>query len=225
MVKDQFSIQEDLRKLHKAVGNLQPADPCASQEMRSAGLYRITSEPFSRNDPRSKLRDLSKYATRSQGSYSGPPLIQSVYSESSDFKIRQDFNQNHEQVFRQKFWVSLALSIPVLLFNSSMQSWLGYSLPAFEQGRWITPLLSVIVFLYGGLPFLQIASTELKNHRPGMMTLISLVILVAFVYCLAALFLPILAGSFVFLEMVSLIDILLLGYWIEMRGARLTQMG
>ena len=127
-------------------------------------------------------------------------------------------HSGHEQMFRQKFWVSLLLSIPVLVFSSSIQSWLGYSLPAFPGSSWITPVFAVIVFIYGGIPFLQMAVPEVKNRQPGMMTLISLAISVAFVYSLAALFLP--ASTTFFWELVTLIDIMLLGHWIEMRSVR-----
>ena len=124
----------------------------------------------------------------------------------------------HEQMFRQRFWVSLVLSIPVLLFSPSIQGWLGFTLPTFYASEWIVPLFAVIVFLYGGLPFLRMAVPELQNRQPGMMTLISLAISVAFVYSLAALFLPNSMGFF--WELVTLIDIMLLGHWIEMRSVR-----
>jgi P-type Cu2+ transporter len=224
MVNDPFSIQDDLRRLHVAVGKLQPADPCASPEMKTAGLHRFTPEAFSRNGLRSKPRDLRQYATRSRDPHSELLAFHGTYAEKTNHRTLPDCNRKQEQVFRQKFWVSLALSIPALIFSPSMQGWLGYSLPAYVGGRWITPMLAVIVFFYGGLPFLQMARTELQNHLPGMMTLISLVILVAFAYSLAALFVPLLAGILVFWELVTLIDILLLGYWIEMRSARQSQM-
>lgn len=124
----------------------------------------------------------------------------------------------HERMFRQKFWVSLALSIPVLVFSPSLQSWLGYSAPVFPGSNWITPVFAVIVFLFGGTPFLRMAIPELKNRQPGMMTLISLAISVAFIYSMAALFMP--SGTTFFWELVSLIDIMLLGHWIEMRSVR-----
>lgn len=124
----------------------------------------------------------------------------------------------HEQMFRQKFWISLLLSIPVLVFSSSIQSWLGYSLPAFPGSKWITPIFAVIVFWYGGMPFLKMAVPEVKNRKPGMMTLISLAISVAFVYSVAAMFLP--TSVTFFWELVTLIDIMLLGHWIEMRSIR-----
>jgi Cu2+-exporting ATPase len=64
----------------------------------------------------------------------------------------------HEEMFRRRFWVSLILSIPVLLYSPMIQVWLGFSMPAFPGSQWIEPVFSVIVFLYGGLPFLRMAS-------------------------------------------------------------------
>jgi Cu2+-exporting ATPase len=124
----------------------------------------------------------------------------------------------HENMFRRKFWVSLILSIPVILYSMGLQMMLGFSLPAFPGSQWLAPLFGVIVFLYGGVPFLQMAVPELKNRQPGMMTLISLAISVALVYSVATLFLP--GQSDFFWELVTLIDIMLLGHWIEMRSVR-----
>jgi Cu2+-exporting ATPase len=124
----------------------------------------------------------------------------------------------HEQMFRRRFWVCLVLSIPVLLYSPTLQEWLGFTMPAFPGSQWIVPVFSVIVFFYGGLPFLQMATPELRSRRPGMMTLISLAILVAFVYSMASLFVA--AGSTFFWELATLIDIMLLGHWIEMRSVR-----
>lgn len=137
--------------------------------------------------------------------------------DQGDHKAHVD-HTGHEQMFRQKFWYSLLLSIPVLVFSSTIQNWLGYSLPDFFGSTWITPIFSVIVFFYGGLPFLKMAVPELKNRQPGMMTLISLAIVVAFLYSIAALFLP--TSTTFFWELVTLIDIMLLGHWIEMRSIR-----
>jgi Cu2+-exporting ATPase len=134
-----------------------------------------------------------------------------------DHKAHVD-HSGHEQMFRQKFWVCLVLSIPVLLFSPSIQAWLGYRLPAFPGSQWITPVFAVIVFAYGGIPFLRMALPELRNRLPGMMILISLAISVAFIYSMAALFLP--ASTTFFWELVTLIDIMLLGHWIEMRSVR-----
>jgi Cu2+-exporting ATPase len=121
-------------------------------------------------------------------------------------------------MFRDRFWVSLLLSIPVLIFSPSIQNFLSYTVPDFTGSDWITPVLAVIVFVYGGLPFLRMAVPELRNRQPGMMTLISLAISVAFVYSMAALFLP--ESDTFFWELVTLIVIMLLGHWMEMRSVR-----
>lgn len=124
----------------------------------------------------------------------------------------------HELMFRNRFWVSLILSIPVLIFSPALQSWLNYTAPVFPGSNWITPVLAVVVFLYGGLPFLQMAGWELKERQPGMMTLISLAISVAFIFSLAGLFFDL--GESFFWELVTLIDVMLLGHWLEMRSVR-----
>ncbi|HEX9676608.1 MAG TPA: copper-translocating P-type ATPase [Anaerolineales bacterium] len=123
----------------------------------------------------------------------------------------------HEAMFRRRFWVSTLLSIPVVLFSPFVQQTLRFRMPEFPGSNLITPVLAVIVFGYGGLPFLRMAVPELRNRRPGMMMLISLAISVAFVYSLAALFI---GGDTFFWELVTLVDIMLLGHWLEMRSVR-----
>ncbi|MCB0185315.1 MAG: copper-translocating P-type ATPase, partial [Caldilineaceae bacterium] len=127
-------------------------------------------------------------------------------------------HSGHEQMFRRRFWICLVLSIPVLLYSPTLQEWLGFAMPGFPGSQWLTPLFSVIVFAYGGVPFLQMAWPELRNRQPGMMTLISLAIIVAFIYSLATLVIPNTMGFF--WELVTLIDIMLLGHWLEMRSVR-----
>ncbi|WP_435159004.1 copper-translocating P-type ATPase [Haladaptatus sp. DFWS20] len=124
----------------------------------------------------------------------------------------------HEQMFRRRFFVSTLLSIPVLLYSEALQQWLGFSVPAFPGSEWINPVFAIIVFAYGGVPFLKMALPELRDRSPGMMTLISMAITVAFVYSLASVILP--TTSAFFWELVTLIDIMLLGHWIEMRSVR-----
>ncbi|MGQ3722813.1 copper-translocating P-type ATPase [Natrialba aegyptia] len=127
-------------------------------------------------------------------------------------------HEGHEQMFRRRFFVSTILSIPVLLYSETLQEWLGFSVPTFPGSEWIAPVFSVVVFAYGGIPFLQMAVPELKDRAPGMMTLISMGITVAFVYSLASVVFP--TESAFFWELVTLIDIMLLGHWIEMRSVR-----
>ncbi|MBE2234736.1 MAG: copper-translocating P-type ATPase [Anaerolinea sp.] len=121
-------------------------------------------------------------------------------------------------MFRNRFWVSLLLSIPVLLYSPMLQGWFGFTMPEFPGSRWIGPVFATIVFFYGGLPFLQMARPELRNRQPGMMTLISLAIIVAYAYSLIALLVDPQGGFF--WELVTLIDIMLLGHWLEMRSVR-----
>ncbi|MFC7155165.1 heavy metal translocating P-type ATPase [Halomarina halobia] len=124
----------------------------------------------------------------------------------------------HEAMFRRRFFVSLVLSIPVLLYSEGLQALLGFSAPAVPGGEWISPVFAVVVFAYGGVPFLEMAVPELRTREPGMMTLISLAITVAFVYSLATVIA--LPGMDFFWELVTLIDVMLLGHWIEMRSVR-----
>lgn len=140
-----------------------------------------------------------------------------AHAEHGDHAAHVD-HTGHEQMFRQRFWICLVLSIPVLLYSDMIQTWLHFTVPAFPGSPWIVPLFSVIVFAYGGVPFLQMAVPELENRQPGMMTLISLAIVVAFIYSLAALVLGL--GESFFWELVTLIDIMLLGHWLEMRSVR-----
>jgi Cu2+-exporting ATPase len=96
--------------------------------------------------------------------------------------------------------------------------WFGFQMPGFRGSEWIAPIFAIAVFLYGGVPFLQMAVPEIQNRQPGMMTLISLAISVSFLYSLAAMFVNL--GEGFFWELVTLIDIMLLGHWIEMRSVR-----
>jgi|SRR5688572_7847568 len=127
-------------------------------------------------------------------------------------------HSGHEYMFRKRFWVSLLLSIPVLLYTPMLQMWFGFMMPEFLGSQWLAPLFSVIVFLYGGVPFIQMAIPEVRNRQPGMMLLVSLAISVSFIYSLAAILVNL--GEGFFWELVTLIDIMLLGHWIEMRSVR-----
>lgn len=133
-------------------------------------------------------------------------------------KHDQHNHAGHETLFRNKFWISLFLSIPVLVFSETIQGWLGYSIPQFPFSNWIVPVFSIIVFYIGGLPFFRMAKGEFKQKHPGMMTLISMALAVAFLYSIASTVFN-LESSF-YWELVTLIDVMLLGHWIEMRSVR-----
>ena len=119
-------------------------------------------------------------------------------------------------MFRDRFWLSFAFTIPVLFWSADIQHWLGYVAPSFPGSKLIPAIFGTLVFLYGGLVFIRAARGELADRRPGMMTLISLAIIVAFGTSLAAAF-----GLFeidVWWELASLITIMVLGHWLEMRA-------
>ncbi|KQW04923.1 ATPase [Leifsonia sp. Root4] len=120
-------------------------------------------------------------------------------------------------MFRDKFWWSLVLSIPVVFFSPMVAHLLGYHLPEFPGSTWIAPVLGTVIFFYGGLPFLQGAVRELKNRQPGMMTLIAMAISVAFIASWATSLGWGLDLDF-WWELALLIVIMLLGHWIEMRA-------
>jgi Cu2+-exporting ATPase len=119
-------------------------------------------------------------------------------------------------MFRDKFWLSFALTIPVVFWSSDVQNWLGYRAPSFPGSNLIAPILGTVVFIYGGLVFVQGAWGELRDHKPGMMTLISLAIIVAFTTSVTATI-----GLFeveVWWELATLITVMILGHWLEMRA-------
>lgn len=117
--------------------------------------------------------------------------------------------------FRKRFWVSLIVTIPVLLLSPLIQSFFGYSID-FAGSMFFLFGLSSFVYFYGGWPFLEGLFQELKKKQPGMMTLIALAISVAYFYSSAVVFGV--EGRVFFWELVTLIDIMLLGHWIEMKS-------
>lgn len=119
--------------------------------------------------------------------------------------------------FRRRFWLSLILTVPVLALSPMIQDFLGLrDALAFRGSGYVLFVLSAAVFFYGGWPFLKGLASELAQRRPGMMTLIALAISVAFFYSSAVVFG--LSGKVFFWELVTLIDVMLLGHWIEMRS-------
>src|SRR6478736_1223942 len=119
-------------------------------------------------------------------------------------------------MFRDKFWLSLALTIPTVLLSSEVAGWIGYTIPTTPGIEYVPAILGTIIFLYGGLVFIRGAQGELADRKPGMMTLISLAIVVAFVTSVAGTL-----GLFeveIWWELATLITVMLLGHWLEMRS-------
>jgi Cu2+-exporting ATPase len=119
--------------------------------------------------------------------------------------------------FRKRFWISIIVTIPIVLLSPMIQHWLGLgSILAFSAAKYVLFILAAFVYVYGGYPFFKGLADELKSLKPGMMTLIAVAITVAFVYSTVVVFG--LKGEIFFWETATLIDIMLLGHWIEMRS-------
>ncbi len=117
--------------------------------------------------------------------------------------------------FKKRFYISLVATIPILILSPMIQDFLGFEW-TFPFDQYVLFALASFVFFYGGLPFLTGARDELKQKNPGMMTLIGLAIVVAYVYSSMVVFG--LEGRNFFWELATLVDIMLLGHWIEMRS-------
>lgn len=117
--------------------------------------------------------------------------------------------------FRRRFFVCLAATLPILALSPMIQEWLGFKL-TFGGSKWLLLVLSTFVFVYGGWPFFTGLASELKKKKPGMMTLVAIAITVAYVYS-AAVVLG-LEGNLFFWETATLIDLMLVGHWIEMKS-------
>ncbi len=122
---------------------------------------------------------------------------------------------HHTPDFLKRFWISLALTVPVLLLSHMIQQWLGFTI-AFNGDKYVLLVLGSIIYFYGGMPFFKGFLGEVKAGAIGMMTLVALAITVAYVYSVAVVFgLP---GMDFFWELATLIAIMLLGHWLEMRS-------
>jgi len=136
---------------------------------------------------------------------------------SSDNAHGQNHHDHSQMMndFKKRFWISIVLTIPVLLLSEMIQLFFGFDF-SFTGDKYILFALSSLIFLYGGWPFLKGLQDELKKKNPGMMTLIGMAIIVAYVYSSAVIFG--LEGMDFFWELATLIDIMLIGHWIEMKS-------
>jgi P-type Cu2+ transporter len=121
------------------------------------------------------------------------------------------------EMFKRPFWVSLILTIPVLIYAELFQELLGYTAPPFPGSQWLPFVLGSIIYFYGGWVFLTGAVDELRGGQPGMMTLVSMAISVAYLYSVAVTF-GLISGMPFYWELASLVTIMLLGHWMEMRA-------
>ncbi|MFO7259629.1 MAG: heavy metal translocating P-type ATPase [bacterium] len=119
-------------------------------------------------------------------------------------------------MFRRRFWGALLLTLPTLIWSDVLQGWLGYTAPTFPGSRFVPAIFGTAVFVYGGRVFLQGAVRELGDRSPGMMTLISIAIGVAFLFSLAVTLG--FRGTPLWWELATLVTVMLLGHWMEMRS-------
>jgi Cu2+-exporting ATPase len=140
--------------------------------------------------------------------------------DTGDAHAEHDKHAGHSpEMFRDRFWLSFVLTFPILYFDAHLQEWFGYQAVQFPGVAWVQPVLSIILYFYGGWPFVEGAVRELRARQPGMMTLIALAISVAFTYSLAV-SAGLLEGMPLYWELATLILIMLLGHWIEMRAVQ-----
>lgn len=154
--------------------------------------------------------------THGQAMHHGHP--HSVLDEDHQVHGHGEHAGHSTAMFRERFWWSLILSIPVVIFSPMVAHLLGYPLPAFPGSTWIPPVLDTIIFVYGGTPFLKGGWKEVKSRQPGMMLLIAMAITVAFV---ASWVTTLGLGGFdldFWWELALLVTIMLLGHWLEMRA-------
>jgi Cu2+-exporting ATPase len=122
---------------------------------------------------------------------------------------------HHTEDFLKRFWVCMILTVPVLLLSHMIQQWVGFNW-TFTGDKYVLLTLGTIIYFYGGWPFLTGLVREVKSRNPGMMTLVAVAITTAYVYSVAVVFG--LEGMDFFWELATLIDIMLIGHWLEMKS-------
>ncbi len=138
---------------------------------------------------------------------------------SQDSHGEHDKHAGHSpDMFRDRFWLSFILTVPVVLYSHMIQEWLGFRLPAFPGSQWLPLILGTVIFFYGGVVFIKSALAELRAKLPGMMTLIALAIIAAYIYSIATTFF--ITGSEFFWELATLITVMLFGHWMEMKSVQ-----
>ena len=139
--------------------------------------------------------------------------------EDAEHHTRHSAHRGHSPaMFRDRLLISVLLTLPVLYFSNQLQAWLGYAAVSFPGATWINPVLGTVLFIYGGAPFLRGARRELAQGRPAMMALIGLAITVAYGFSLAVSLG--LSGRAFYWELATLIDVMLLGHWLEMASVQ-----
>ena len=132
-----------------------------------------------------------------------------------DSHVHDKHAGHHTEDFLKRFWICLVVTIPVLLLSHMIQQWLRFEI-RFAGDKYVLLALGSFIYFYGGMPFLKGMISEIRDRATGMMTLVALAISVAYIYSAAVIFG--LRGMDFFWELATLIDIMLLGHWLEMRS-------
>ena len=138
-------------------------------------------------------------------------------TDKDDSAIYDKHAGHHTHDFLKRFWISVIVTIPILMLSQMIQEWLGFHF-SFPGSNYLLLAFSTFIYLYGGWPFLKGLVGEVKGHAIGMMTLVAIAITVAYLYSAAVVFG--LTGMDFFWELATLIDIMLLGHWLEMRSQK-----
>jgi Cu2+-exporting ATPase len=146
-----------------------------------------------------------------------PEVNETHAGHPSSGSSHHDHHAHMIEDFRRRFWISLIVTLPIILLSPMIQHWLGLGDKlSFAGAKYVLFVLAAFVYFYGGYPFLKGLVGEIRSRKPGMMTLIAVAITVAFVYSTVVVFG--LKGEVLFWETATLIDIMLLGHWIEMKS-------
>jgi len=196
-------------------GTAAPAKSGYPEHSEIANAATVSGDPAPASDTRAHHGHVAHRTDRPAAS--GPHTAHGTDHRAQVGHAAHDKHAGHSvEMFRDKFWWSLALTVPTLIWAHMIQQWLGYTAPRFPGSRFVPAVFGTALYFYGGSVFLQGAWRELKDRLPGMMTLISLAITVAFVFSLAVTFgFP---GMDLWWELATLITIMILGHWIEMRS-------
>jgi Cu2+-exporting ATPase len=145
----------------------------------------------------------------------GSKIVEGHKRDGMDHSQHDKHAGHHTEDFLKRFWICLVLTVPVLMLSEMIQHWFGFHI-SFSQDKYVLLAIGSVIYFYGGAPFLKGMVSEIKDRAIGMMTLVALAISVAFIYSAAIIFgLP---GMDFFWELATLIDIMLLGHWLEMRS-------
>ncbi len=125
---------------------------------------------------------------------------------------------HHTEDFLKKFWITLVLTVPIVLYSDLPKAFLGWIAPEFPGSIYLSALLGSVVFFYGGFVFLKGALGEIRARLPGMMTLIALAISAAYLYSIGSIFFG--SGATLFWELATLIAVMLIGHFVEMKAVQ-----